>query len=87
VIRQYGDSAEWEAAQRADREIKNGDPREERVWVGITKSINALPTRKPDGPLNQFGYFNRLFVRKEHMVQDIGRVRVLTGLLFSQRDP
>ena len=52
MIEQYGEHAELEAAQRADREIDKGDPSAERIWVRVGKAIKHLMENKPNESLN-----------------------------------
>jgi hypothetical protein len=47
MIKRYGDTADIEAAARADEYEAKGERDGQRVWLRITKAIDELRTVKP----------------------------------------
>ena len=50
LIKQFGDTADIEAATRADALLAKGDLDGQRVWLRILKAIDALRFDQPRGP-------------------------------------
>jgi hypothetical protein len=46
MIKQYGDTADLEAAGRADQLLAEGDTEGQREWMRIAKAIDELRTVK-----------------------------------------
>lgn len=51
LIKQFGDTAEIEAAARADALLDKGDHDGQRVWLRILKAINEMQ-KTPLGKVN-----------------------------------
>ncbi len=50
LIKQRGDTADIEAAMRADERLAAGDMEGEAVWLRILKAIEELPAKeRPEG--------------------------------------
>jgi Family of unknown function (DUF6961) len=47
MIKHYGDTADLEAATRADQLLAEGDTEGQRIWMQIAKAIDELRTVKP----------------------------------------
>jgi len=52
MMKRYGADAAMEAALRADALLANGDVAGQRVWLRITRAIQALEATDPAGPVN-----------------------------------
>ena len=51
LIKQFGDTADLEAAARADGFLNKGDPHGQRVWLRIMKAVDELQS-KPSSKAN-----------------------------------
>ena len=47
LITRYGEGAEMEAAQLADKAIAQGSPDGERLWLDVMSKVRALQTEEP----------------------------------------
>lgn len=53
LIKQHGEGAEMEAAQRADQAIEQGSPDGERLWLDVMGKVRALQAETaPPGRIN-----------------------------------
>ncbi len=52
LIREHGEDAPLEAAQRADAMLERGDMEGAAVWKRVLCAIKALTETRPEGPLH-----------------------------------
>ena len=52
LIREHGEDAALEAAQRADAMLEKGNMKGAAVWKRVLCAIKALTETRPEGPLH-----------------------------------
>ncbi len=52
MIKGYGDTADIEAAFRADALLAKGDIEGQRVWMRVLRAIDQLQAKIPNGPVH-----------------------------------